>query len=53
MLPKLEELRRDDSPMSFDELSTDSKNLVSLSSWKGFDFDPAQVDIPMSGKGQS
>jgi hypothetical protein len=30
MLPKLEEFRRDDSPMSFEELSAVSKNLVSL-----------------------
>jgi hypothetical protein len=45
MLPKLVELGRDDSPMSFDELSAVSKNLVSLGCSKGFDFDTAQVDI--------
>jgi hypothetical protein len=45
MLPKLEELRRDDSPMSFDELSTVSKNLVSLACLQGFDFDHVGIDI--------
>jgi hypothetical protein len=45
MLPKLEELRRDDSPISCIELSSVSKNLVSLRCMKGFDFDPAQVDM--------
>jgi hypothetical protein len=45
MLPKLEELRRDDSPISCIELSSVSKNLVSLGCLKGFDFDYAQVDM--------
>jgi hypothetical protein len=45
MLPKLEVLRRDDSMMSFEELSAVSKNLVSLACLKGFDVDTAQVDI--------
>jgi hypothetical protein len=43
-LPKLEILRRDDSPLSFDELSTVSENLGSLECLKGFNFDAAQVD---------
>jgi hypothetical protein len=45
LLPKLEVLRRDDSPMSFEELSSVSKNLVSLRCMKGFDVDTAQFDI--------
>jgi hypothetical protein len=45
MLPKLESLRRDDYPLSFDELSAVSKNLVSLRCMNGLDFDTAQVDI--------
>jgi hypothetical protein len=45
MLPMLEELRGDNSPLSFDELSAISKNLVSLTCLKGFDFSTAQVDI--------
>jgi hypothetical protein len=45
MLPKLEKLRRDDSPMSFEELSAVSKSMVLLRCMKGFDFDPAHVDI--------
>jgi hypothetical protein len=45
MLPKLEVLRRDDSPMSFEELSAVSKSMVSLRCMKGFDFGTAQVDL--------
>jgi hypothetical protein len=45
MLPKLEEFCRDDSPMSFDELSAVSKKLGSLICLKGFDFDTSQFDV--------
>jgi hypothetical protein len=45
MLLRLKVLRRDDSPMSFDELSAVSKNLVTLECLKGFAVDTAQVDI--------
>jgi hypothetical protein len=47
MLPRLILLRRDHSPMSFAELSTISKSLVSLICLKGFDVasDTAQVEI--------
>jgi hypothetical protein len=45
MLPKLEILRRNDSPMFFEELSAVSKSLASLSCSKGFNFFTAQVDI--------
>jgi hypothetical protein len=45
MLPKLEELRRGDSSMPFDELSIVSKKLVSLTCVYEFDFDTADVDI--------
>jgi hypothetical protein len=45
MLPKLEDLQRVDSPMSFDELSAVSKSLRSLTCLQGFDFGTAQVDI--------
>jgi hypothetical protein len=45
MLPKLEVLRRDDSPLSFAELTTIPKSLRSLTCWKGFDSDTTQVDI--------
>jgi hypothetical protein len=50
MLPKLKVLRRDDSPMSFDELSIVSKNLVKLLCSKGFDFldfDNTQIDMSL------
>jgi hypothetical protein len=45
MLPKLEELRRYSSPMCYDELSAVSKDLVSLTCMKGFDFITEQDDI--------
>jgi hypothetical protein len=45
MLPKLKGLRRDVFPMSSDELSAVSKNLVSLECTKGFDFDEDQVNL--------
>jgi hypothetical protein len=43
-LPKLEMLRRDTYPVSFDELSAVSKNLISLICHKGFDIDTSIVD---------
>jgi hypothetical protein len=52
-LPELETLCRNDYPMSFAELSTVSKNLVSLTCLKGFAFDTAisilrfRVDLPL------
>jgi hypothetical protein len=45
MLPKLEELRRNDSPLSFVEVSVVSKSLRSLACLNGFAFETAQVDI--------
>jgi hypothetical protein len=45
MLTKIEEFDRDYYPMSFEEVSAVSKNLVSLRCMNGFDFDTAQVDI--------
>jgi hypothetical protein len=45
MLPKLEVLRKDDSPMSYEELLAVSKELSSLTCLKGFDFDTAEVDF--------
>jgi hypothetical protein len=47
MLPKLEYFGRDDSPMSFKELSAASKNLGSLTCLKGLDFDTSVADLSL------